>query len=216
MSDEKKITADVGYELVDTEAVSAVGGFSTNKHKGSVLEWSNIEYTVPASAQESAKNDGAATRTILHNLSGKARPGELLAIMGGSGAGKSTLLDVLAGRLESPYLKGFLTVNGNHVDKRTFRKETGYVMQSDALFPLLTVRETIRYAAYLRIPDKTVEEKNAIADSIIKLLRLEKCADTIVGDEDNRGLSGGEKRRVSIAVDIVHFPAVIFLDEPTS
>ena len=92
MSDEKKITADVGYELVDTEAVGAVGGFSTNKHKGSVLEWSSIEYTVPASAQESAKNDGAATRTILHNLSGKARPGELLAIMGGSGAGKSTHL----------------------------------------------------------------------------------------------------------------------------
>lgn len=89
-------------------------------------------------------------------------------------------------------------------------------MQSDALFPLLTVRETIRYAAYLRIQDKTTQEKNEIADSIIKLLRLEKCADTIIGDDDNRGLSGGEKRRVSIAVDIVHFPPVIFLDEPTS
>lgn len=89
-------------------------------------------------------------------------------------------------------------------------------MQSDALFPLLTVRETIRYAAYLRIQDKTIQEKNDIADSIIKLLRLEKCADTIIGDDDNRGLSGGEKRRVSIAVDIVHFPPVIFLDEPTS
>lgn len=90
MSGDKKISSDVGYEMVDTEAIVGVGGLSTtSKHKGSVLEWSNIEYTVPASAQESAKNDGAATRTILHNLSGKARPGELLAIMGGSGAGKS-------------------------------------------------------------------------------------------------------------------------------
>jgi ABC-type multidrug transport system ATPase subunit len=111
---------------------------------------------------------------------------------------------------------GTLSANGKPIDAKSFRKETGYVMQSDALFPMLTVRETIRYAAYLRVPGKTVEEKNAIADSVVSLLRLDKAADTIVGDENSRGLSGGEKRRVSIGVDIVHFPSVIFLDEPTS
>lgn len=89
-------------------------------------------------------------------------------------------------------------------------------MQSDALFPLLTVRETFLYAALLRISDKSYAEKEAIVDQTIKLLRLEKCANTTVGDDLNRGLSGGEKRRVSIGVDIIHQPAVVFLDEPTS
>ena len=130
--------------------------------------------------------------------------------------GKSTLLDILAGRLESKYLKGQINVNGAPIDKKSFRKETGYVMQSDALFPLLTVRETLRYAAYLRIPNKSTQEKERAAENIIKLLRLEHCVNTVIGNEETRGLSGGEKRRVSIGVDVVHRPAVIFLDEPTS
>ena len=115
------------------------------------------------------------------------------------------------------HILGYVTTNGQQVNKRSFRKESGYVMQSDALFPLLTVRETIQYAAKLRVSaDKSNAEKLELADAIIRLLRLENVADTIVGDDDNRGLSGGEKRRVSIAVDIVHFPSIIFLDEPTS
>lgn len=81
-------------------------------------------------------------------------------------------------------------------------------MQSDALFPFLTVRETFQYAAYFRVHNKSTEEKNAIADATIKSLRLESCADTIIGDENVRGLSGGEKRRVSIGVDIVNEPKV--------
>jgi ABC-type multidrug transport system ATPase subunit len=88
-------------------------------------------------------------------------------------------------------------------------------MQSDALFPLLTVKETMHYAAHLRV-EGTYEERERVAEGTIKLLRLEHVSETIVGDDLNRGLSGGEKRRVSIAVDIVHQPSVIFLDEPTS
>lgn len=180
------------------------------RHRGSTLDCVEINYSVTSTDKQ------ATTRTLLNNVSCVARPGELLAIMGTSGAGKSTLLDAIAGRLESNQLMGEVRVNGEPVNRRQFRKESGYVMQSDALFPLLTVRETIRYAAYLRIQDKTIQEKNNNVEAIIKLLRLENCADTIIGDDENRGLSGGEKRRVSIAVDIVHFPPVIFLDEPTS
>jgi ABC-type multidrug transport system ATPase subunit len=131
--------------------------------------------------------------------------------------GKSTLLDILAGRLvDAKGLKGHITVNGSLVNKKTFRKESGYVMQSDALFPLLTVRETFRYASYMRVPNKSRQEQRDIADTLIKLLRLDSCADTIIGNDQVRGVSGGEKRRVSIGVDIVHQPKVIFLDEPTS
>lgn len=89
-------------------------------------------------------------------------------------------------------------------------------MQSDALFPLLSVRETVQYAAYLRCAGKTPEQCNEIADETIRVLRLTDCADTIIGNENIRGISGGQKRRVTVAVDIVHQPSVIFLDEPTS
>eukprot|EP01035_Chromulina_nebulosa_P019573 gene19573-25474_t len=198
------------YELVGTNASNqTVIPLHSDSSKGITLEWSHIKYIIPSGAN-------GETKTILNNLHGKASPGELLAIMGTSGAGKSTLLDALAGRLISKGLSGHILSNGQKVDRKKFRREIGYVMQSDALFPLLTVQETIRFAAYLRIHDKTRQEKNVIADEMIKLLRLEHTANTIVGDDLNRGLSGGEKRRVSIGVDIVHRPKVVFLDEPTS
>ena len=109
-----------------------------------------------------------------------------------------------------------MLANGKTIDFSTFRRLSGYVMQSDALFPHLTVRETIRFAAYLRCHDKSERECNLIAEDTIKLLKLESCADTIIGNDVVRGVSGGQKRRVTIAVDIVHQPSVIFLDEPTS
>lgn len=176
------------------------------------MEWTDISYSVHVKKSK----EETERKVLLKPMTGEALPGEVLAIMGPSGAGKSTLLDVLSARLDSSHLKGVIATNGTPIDKPNFRRMTGYVMQSDALFPLLTVRETFRYAAYLRIPGKTRAEKNLIADDMIKLLRLEKCADTIIGNDEHRGLSGGEKRRVSIGVDIIHRPSIIFLDEPTS
>eukprot|EP01031_Cornospumella_fuschlensis_P040015 gene40015-48752_t len=223
------------YELVDLEQPCEAGtqkqreqfrrqaSIALNPHKGTTLEWTNVNYDIVArgggfgSFNLSGSFYGiSVNRRILSNVSGKASPGELVAIMGRSGAGKTTLLDVLSGRLESPSLAGQLTLDGRHIDKRTLRMETGYVMQSDSLFSMLTVRETIHFAAMLRVPNKSAKHKALIAEDIINLLGLQECADTQVGDDEHRGLSGGEKRRVSIAVDIVHFPAVIFLDEPTS
>ena len=171
------------------------------------LEWVNIGYRVKKNGEE---------KTILHPMTGRIDPGEMLAIMGTSGAGKTTLLDILAGRLLSNNLKGHIFTNDTPVNYSTFRKQSGYVMQSDALFPLLTVKETLHYAAHLGIQGKTYAEREAAANSTMMLLRLEHVQDTIIGDNLNRGLSGGEKRRVSIAVDIIHEPPVIFLDEPTS
>lgn len=193
-----------------SKVVAAEEGNSRNG-AGVKLEWTDTTYCVVKKV-----NDTLEKRVLLKTMSGEALPGELLGIMGTSGAGKSTLLDVLSCRLESKHLKGTITTNGAPIVPAVFRKVTGYVMQSDALFPLLTVRETLRYAAYLRIHDKTNAEKEEAAENIIRLLRLEKCANTIIGNEDTRGLSGGEKRRVSIGVDIIHTPAVVFLDEPTS
>ena len=109
---------------------------------------------------------------------------------GSSGAGKSTLLDILAGRLVSASVSGQILANKRPVNFDTFRRQSGYVMQSDALFPLLTVKETLFYAAHLRIHGKTYEERQAAANEVMCLLRIDHRADTIVGDELNRGLSG--------------------------
>lgn len=198
------MTTKGNYELAAIDVLGIENG--KNIANSSVLKWDNISYRI----------DGATSKQILHSQSGIAYPRELLAIMGTSGAGKSTLLDVLAGRLEAIGLKGKISLNGSPIDKKVFRKSSGYVMQSDALFPMMTVKETIKYAAYLRISDKTIVEKEEIAENMIKLLRLDDCADTIIGNDENRGISGGQKRRVSIAVDIIHAPSVIFLDEPIS
>ena len=171
------------------------------------LEWINISYHAVSKGEK---------KTIIHPMSGCVDPGEMLAIMGTSGAGKSTLLDILAGRLISKNLTGHIFTNKKPVNYSTFRKQSGYVMQSDALFPLLTVKETLHYAAHLGIQGKTYAEREAAANDTLTLLRLEHVQNTIVGNNLIRGLSGGEKRRVSIAVDIIHEPPVIFLDEPTS
>eukprot|EP01035_Chromulina_nebulosa_P016809 gene16809-22292_t len=194
------------YEMISKNAT--IHPFIESSKGGMQLQWNNIIYKV------NVKNEDS--KAILQGVSGTAYPGELLAILGTSGAGKTTLLDVLSSRLVSKGLSGLITSNGNPIDKKSFRRESGYVKQSDALFPFLTVKETVRFASYLRIPNKTRAEKNEIADNTIKLLHLDDCEDTIVGDEQNKGISGGQKRRVSIAVDIIHQPKAIFLDEPTS
>lgn len=202
---------------IDEKTFAPVELVESGDHRGVRLSWDDISYSVTMKKKdEKGVADVVERKTLLHPMSGEALPGEILAIMGPSGAGKSTLLDVLSARLDSTHLKGTISANGTPVNKASFRKMSGYVMQSDALFPLLTVRETFRFAAYLRIAHRTREEKNARAEESIQLLRLEKAADTIIGDDVNRGLSGGEKRRVSIGVDIIHRPSVIFLDEPTS
>ena len=115
------------------------------------------------------------------------------------------MLDSLAGRIASTNLKGCVTINGQKVDKASFRRLTGYVMQDDALFPMLTVRETFLYAARLRLGDSKGEaELERVVEDTIEMLNLRKAADTIIGDELNRGISGGEKRRVYSTCPVPH------------
>jgi ABC-type multidrug transport system ATPase subunit len=109
-----------------------------------------------------------------------------------------------------------MLANGEPVDFENFRHICGYVLQSDSLYPHLSVRETIQYAAYLRCHKKTKQECQDISADLIKQLRLESCADDMIGNAQVRGISGGQMRRVTIAVDIVHQPSVILVDEPTN
>ncbi|KAJ6894202.1 ABC transporter G family member 10-like [Populus alba x Populus x berolinensis] len=154
-------------------------------------------------------------KLILRDVSCAARPGEITAIAGPSGAGKTTLLEILAGKISSCKVSGQVLVNSQPMKEKHFRRISGYVTQDDSLFPSLTVKETLLYSALLRLPGGKKEAANRVR-RLLKELGLEHIADSRIGEGSNWGISGGERRRVSIGVDLVHDPAVVFIDEPTS
>ncbi|WOL11853.1 ABC transporter G family member 25-like [Canna indica] len=154
-------------------------------------------------------------RVILNGISGMASPGELLAVLGPSGSGKSTLLSVLTGRLQGKH-SGAVLANGRPLAKPVLRR-TGFVTQDDVLYPHLTVRETLVFCAMLRLPRTVARDaKVAAAEAVMAELGLCKCADTAVGGTFVRGISGGERKRVSIGHEMLLNPSLLVLDEPTS
>ncbi|KAJ4793032.1 ABC transporter G family member 2 [Rhynchospora pubera] len=192
-----------------------------------VLSFTDITYKVNqtkklslSSFTKSSKGDSAErprVRTLLDSVSGEAREGELFAILGASGSGKSTLIDALANRIVRESLNGTICLNGESLESRLLKVLSAYVMQDDLLYPMLTVKETLMYAAEFRLPRSvSKEKKKKRVEELITQLGLEAATNTIIGDEGHRGVSGGERRRVSIGIDIVHDPILLFLDEPTS
>ncbi|KAJ0101885.1 hypothetical protein Patl1_05729 [Pistacia atlantica] len=185
-----------------------------------VLSFNNLSYKVKTNrkAGQFCSQDQIKTKVLLDDITGEARDGEIMAIMGASGAGKSTLLDALAGRIERESLKGSVSLNGESLlESKFFKVISAYVMQDDLLFPMLTVEETLMFSAEFRLHRSvTKAKKRARVQALIDQLGLRSAAKTIIGDEQHRGISGGERRRVSIGIDIVHDPILLFLDEPTS
>lgn len=163
------------------------------------------------------ENMFSRSKTLLDNISGEARDGEILAVLGASGSGKSTLIDALANRIAKGSLKGTVSLNGEQFESRLLKVISAYVMQDDLLFPMLTVEETLMYAAEFRLPRALSKSKKQLrVQTLIDQLGLRNAANTVIGDEGHRGVSGGERRRVSIGTDIIHDPILLFLDEPTS
>ncbi|CAE6076128.1 unnamed protein product [Arabidopsis arenosa] len=157
------------------------------------------------------------TKVLLNGISGEAREGEMMAILGASGSGKSTLIDALANRISKESLRGDITLNGEVLESSLHKVISAYVMQDDLLFPMLTVEETLMFSAEFRLPSSlSKKKKKARVQALIDQLGLRNAAKTVIGDEGHRGVSGGERRRVSIGTDIIHDPIILFLDEPTS
>ncbi|KAL8518269.1 hypothetical protein ACS0TY_009582 [Phlomoides rotata] len=157
------------------------------------------------------------SKTILDDISGAARDGEIMAVMGASGSGKSTLIDALANRIARGSVKGEIKLNGEELNSKLLKVISAYVMQDDLLFPMLTVEETLMFAAEFRLPRTlSKSKKKHRVQALIDQLGLRNAANTVIGDEGHRGVSGGERRRVSIGTDIIHDPILLFLDEPTS
>jgi len=174
-----------------------------------LLRWKNIELAVETKTKKTKK-----TTSILSNASGEAKAGRLLAIVGPSGAGKTSLLNALAKRVprKGARLTGELIKTGRD----------SYVQQEDVFFAQLTVKETLLFAVKLARSKNELAASDAsstneeICSRLMTDLGLLKCAETKVGDAKTRGVSGGEKKRLSLACHLVSNPKVIFLDEPTS
>ncbi|XP_060667224.1 ABC transporter G family member 1-like [Ziziphus jujuba] len=175
---------------------------------GAYLTWKDLWVTVP--------HEKNTTKPILKGLTGFAMPGKLLAIMGPSGCGKSTLLDALGGRLRSKMRQsGKILINGR---KETLAYGTSaYVTQEENLMRTLTVIEAVYYSAQLQLPDSMSKlEKKERAEMTIREMGLQDAMNTRIGGLRDKGLSNGEKRRVSICIEILTRPKLLFLDEPTS
>ncbi|XP_025724540.1 ATP-binding cassette sub-family G member 8 isoform X2 [Callorhinus ursinus] len=154
----------------------------------------------------------------IQNLSFKVRSGQMLAIIGSSGCGRASLLDVITGRDHGGKIKsGQIWINGQPSTPQLVRKYVAHVRQHDQLLPNLTVRETLAFVAQLRLPRTFSQaQRDERVDDVIAELRLRQCANTRVGNAYVRGVSGGERRRVSIGVQLLWNPGILVLDEPTS
>jgi ABC-type lipoprotein export system ATPase subunit len=156
--------------------------------------WSDVSFKLSDKAVGKSKKDPR----VLKNLKGTAVPGEVVAIMGASGCGKTSLLNVLSGRIVSMNgheVSGSFTINGIPVKPENLGSKVAFVTQEDTLCPTATPREALDFSARLRLPPSvTAEERKHMVDEAIEVLRLAKCADSIIGDEMIKGISGGEKR----------------------
>ncbi len=157
-------------------------------------------------------------KKILRDIKGMSVAGELTSIIGPSGCGKTTLLNFLSGRLYSQNLElsGQIRVNGEESNDMTkLGDKMAYVMQDDVLCPVFTPRESFLFAADLRLT-LSREQKEKKVDTLLEKLGLLKCQDTMIGGGNIRGISGGEKKRTSIGVELLTDPVLLFLDEPTT
>uniref|UniRef100_A0A8D3E4Y7 ATP-binding cassette sub-family G member 8 n=1 Tax=Scophthalmus maximus TaxID=52904 RepID=A0A8D3E4Y7_SCOMX len=157
-------------------------------------------------------------QTAINKLSLRVRSGQMLALIGSSGCGKTSLLDIITCRDEGGTMTtGQILINGKPNTPQLVKKSIAHVRQDDRLLPHLTVRETLVFVAKLRLPTHfTQAQRDQRVDDVIAELRLRQCAHTRVGNDYVRGVSGGERRRVSIAVQLLWNPGILILDEPTS
>ncbi|XP_072051511.1 broad substrate specificity ATP-binding cassette transporter ABCG2-like [Amphiura filiformis] len=206
------VTSCVNFDgTTNVNITTNVEGINDDAESGSILSFHDVHYTVQCKEGRCKKVE----KTILKGISGVFKPG-LNAIMGPTGSGKTTFLDILAARKDTSGLTGRVLVNGKPLPA-DFRLISGYVIQNDAVMATLTVRENLTFSAALRLPSSVnKKEREQRVQDVIQELGLQDCADTRIGDEIIRGVSGGERKRTGVGMELIIKPGILFLDEPTT
>ncbi|CAI0407524.1 unnamed protein product [Linum tenue] len=181
------------------------------------LAFNHVNYYVDMPAEMKTQGVPETRLQLLRDVSGAFRPGILTALVGVSGAGKTTLMDVLAGRKTGGYVEGSINISGYPKNQATFARVSGYCEQNDIHSPYVTVYESLVYSAWLRLPqDIDSKTRQMFVEEVMDLVELNPIRDALVGLPGVDGLSTEQRKRLTIAVELVANPSIIFMDEPTS
>ncbi|GLJ08411.1 hypothetical protein SUGI_0088210 [Cryptomeria japonica] len=181
------------------------------------MSFSDVNYFVDMPQEMTQQGVTDKRLQLLQDVTGVFRPGVLTALMGISGAGKTTLMDVLAGRKTSGYIEGDIRISGFPKRQETFARISGYCEQNDIHSPQLTVRESLIFSAFIRLPREVDKmTKLTFVEEIMQLVELDDLRDALVGLPGVTGLSTEQRKRLTIAIELVANPSIIFMDEPTS
>ncbi|XP_042517442.1 pleiotropic drug resistance protein 1-like [Macadamia integrifolia] len=218
--DEIKTSISSDYSSTRVEGNEA----NQSKRRGMVLPFKplsltfdEIRYSVDMPQEMKARGVKEDRLLLLKGVSGAFRPGVLTALMGVSGAGKTTLMDVLAGRKTGGYIEGSIKISGYPKKQETFARVSGYCEQNDIHSPHVTVYESLLYSAWLRLaPEINSCARKMFIEDVMDLVELDSLREALVGLPGVNGLSTEQRKRLTIAVELVANPSIIFMDEPTS
>nr|XP_048332096.1 pleiotropic drug resistance protein 1-like isoform X3 [Ziziphus jujuba var. spinosa] len=204
--------------------VGSINEANVNGKRGMILPFEplsitfdEIRYAVDMPQEMKSQGIPENQLELLKGVSGSFRPGVLTALMGVSGAGKTTLMDVLAGRKTGGYIKGTINISGYPKKQETFTRISGYCEQTDIHSPHVTIYESLVYSAWLRLPsDVDSTTRKMFIEEVMELVELSSIRGALVGLPGVDGLSIEQRKRLTIAVELVANPSIIFMDEPTS
>ncbi|EXC25845.1 Pleiotropic drug resistance protein 1 [Morus notabilis] len=211
-------------QRADSSSHHSQFGKNENRKRGMILPFEphsivfdNIVYSVDMPTEMKSQGIEEDRLVLLNGVSGSFRPGVLTALMGVSGAGKTTLMDVLAGRKTGGYIDGDIRISGYPKKQETFARISGYCEQNDIHSPHVTVHESLIYSAWLRLPAEVDSEtRKMFIVEVMELVELTPLRQALVGLPGVNGLSTEQRKRLTIAVELVANPSIIFMDEPTS
>ncbi|KAF6172206.1 hypothetical protein GIB67_024828 [Kingdonia uniflora] len=181
------------------------------------VAFSGVQYFVETPKKMKEQGFAETKLHLLRDITGAFRPGILTALMGVSGAGKTTLMDVLSGRKTGGIIEGEIRIGGYPKNQDTYARISGYCEQTDIQSPQITVEESVIYSAWLRLPPQIdANTKSAFVKEVLELIELDEIKDDLVGIPGVSGISTEQRKRLTIAVELVSNPSIIFMDEPTS
>ncbi|KAI4348999.1 hypothetical protein L6164_009658 [Bauhinia variegata] len=221
----KKHAADaMDMEVRNSSEIGGVSNQAKAPQRGMVLPFQplslafdHVSYHVDMPAEMKKQGIQEDRLQLLQDVSGTSRPGVLTALVGVSGAGKTTLMDVLAGRKTGGYIEGRISISGYPKNQSTFARVSGYCEQNDIHSPHVTVYESLLYSAWLRLSSNvTTETRKMFVEEVMTLVELNPLRDALVGLPGVDGLSTEQRKRLTIAVELIANPSIIFMDEPTS